>query len=590
MPPFWKTLLSALALSGPSLADRVLYNQAKEFTSLSDASDGFPSQKFRSSDIVAPVLNVNRLERHKVDDAPYIFLGTIYGDMKAGPMILDARDFSLVYADQRFDNTYSSSVQMFNGSRYLVFWVGAHNRGHADGYGLVYDESYNLVYNSTAQGFEEALADMHEVRLTPQGTLIFAVYWNIPYDCSSLGGKSDATLMDCGFQEIDPVTNKVLFQWAASDHFTLEDSHVRYGEAFGVGHDSGFDFFHINSVDKTDDGNYLVSGRHTSTLALVDGTSGKPIWILGGRRNQFKDLSGGKALFGWQHDARFYKNQSHITMFDNHAEYSGRCRGSCKSRGLHLAINTVDMTVRLVHEYYHPASIDSGAMGGLQVLDNGNVMVGWGYNPSFVEYAPNGSVVMSVQRGRLDQGFQADMFAYRAHKGNWTGRPSWLPSAAVDAPYRTTRNATVYLSWNGATDIASWAVLASPDANSLDGFENLVAVANKTGFETAIFLGNSTSCRYMGAAALDKKGDILGATFVIDMENGKPVQLLSGIGNIWPEVDASHTTLSTVLAVAGCVLLTAFVLVRFASRKLHWTTNYKDARYNKIGSEERRIE
>ncbi|KAM5376294.1 hypothetical protein ACJZ2D_005665 [Fusarium nematophilum] len=560
MASFWRrtanALLSALALTGPALADVVLYNQANEFTTLAESSGGFPRQMFRSSDIIAPVLNINSFRSDGIDDAQYIFLGTVYGNMRAGPMILDARDFSLVYADQHYDNSYCSNVQTVNGTRYLVFWEGVHNRGHANGYGLVYDEGYNLVYNVTAQGLDGALADMHEVQLTPQGTMIFSVYWNVPYDCTAMGGEASCLLMDSGFQEVDAATNKVLFRWAASEYFTLADSHARYTEGFGVKEGSGFDFFHINSVEKTDDGNYLISSRHTSTLALIDGTNGQPIWILGGRRNQFRDLSGGRATnFGWQHDARFYKNQSHITMFDNHAEHTGRCDGPCKSRGLHLAINTTDMTVRVVQEYFHPSGIDSGAMGGMQTLENGNVIVGWGYTPSFVEYAPNGTVVMEAHRGKIGQGFQADMFAYRAHKGNWTGRPPWLPSAAVDAPHRTTENATVFLSWNGATDIASWAVLASPYANHVNGFDNIVALANKTGFETEIFLGNRSSCRYLGAAALNKDGDILGSTFVIDMATGQPALMPSNIRDIWPEPEPlmSGPSLLSAVALFGAV-------------------------------------
>lgn len=118
------------------------------------------------------------------------------------------------------------------------------------------------------------------------------------------------------------------------------------------------------------------------------------------------------------------------------------------------------MTASVLQEYYHPGSLDSGAMGGFQSLDNGNVMLAWGYNPSFIEYDTDGIVVMDVQRGKIQQGFQADMFAYRVHKGGWKGRPYWPPSAAVDAPYGTTENATIHLSWNGATDIASWAIVS----------------------------------------------------------------------------------------------------------------------------------
>ena len=98
-------------------------------------------------------------------------------------------------------------------------------------------------------------------------------------------------------------------------------------------------------------------------------------------------------------------------------------------------------------------------MGGLQHLDNGNVLIAWGYTPSFVEYKSDGTPVMDIQRGKIGIKARNDMFVYRARKYDWQGKPTWPPSVAVDAPHRTTSNATVYLSWNGATDVKSWAVV-----------------------------------------------------------------------------------------------------------------------------------
>ncbi|KAH6898136.1 ASST-domain-containing protein [Thelonectria olida] len=598
MASFWrstaKVVLSVLALTGSSLADKIINNNEKEFLALAESNGGFPQQTFKSSDVVAPVFNVRSWNHSAVDDAPYIFIGAVYGKMRAGPMILDAKDLSLVYADQHYDNSYTSQMQEMNGTKYLVFWEGVHNRGHANGWGLVFDENYNLKWNVTASGFkEDALADMHEMRITPDGTAIFTVYWSIAWDATPFGGPKDGLLMDSGFQEVDLATNEVLFTWAATDHFDVKDTHARYGDGFGVGDNSGFDFFHINSVDKTEDGNYLISSRHLWTIALIDGKDGHVIWALGGARNQFLDLSDGKATnIGWQHDARFYKNQSHITMFDNHGEQTGPCKPEhgCNSRGLHLEIDTQAMTARIVQEYYHPAQINSGAMGGLSQLDNGNVMVGWGYNPGFVEYTPDGKPVMDVQRGKFHE-FQADMFAYRVSKHHWTGRPNWLPSAAIEAPHRTTEKATVWLSWNGATDIASWVVLASDFANTLNGHENVVAVANRTGFETKIYLGNQTSHRYMAAAALTKEGTILGSTFVIDMATGQPCLMPSSVTSVWPEMDSPMTKFILFGMIVGATVAVSTLGRWFWRRRYHlpiW--DQMATKYERLDVEERRID
>ncbi|UKZ88675.1 uncharacterized protein TrAFT101_004418 [Trichoderma asperellum] len=540
---YFSSIISAVALLfTPSvLADVPLITNATEYIDLANSQGGFPSQTFRSSAIVAPIFFVNKWEKDQVDDAPFVFLGTVYGEWKAGPMIFDARDMSLIYADQRYENTYTSNVHIINGSRYFAFWEGGHTRGHANGNCLFFDEDYNLRYTVTAQGLGDAEADMHELSVTKDDSVIFSTYFNIPYDCSSVGGPDNALLMDSGFQEVDAATNRLIFDWHASRFFDINDSFAIYNEDYGVSPDSGFDFFHINSIQKTDDGNYLVSSRHLSLLTLVDGKDGHPIWILGGRKNQFTDLSNGEATnIGWQHDARILPSNStgetHITLFDNHGEYSGVCQEKCQTRALHIAIDPVALTARVVSQFFHPENIDSGAMGGCQTLDSGNVMTGWGHNPGFVEYKSDGTPVMDIQRGIIGGEVLADMFAYRVNKGDWTGRPPWPPTVVADAPNGNTLEATIYVSWNGATDVASWAIFASDDHRTISNYTNLIAESPRQGFETIISLASKDiSRRYLAAAAVSASGDVLSSTIVIDLENdGQPAIVTSDIVSLKP--------------------------------------------------------
>ncbi|VUC25397.1 unnamed protein product [Clonostachys rosea] len=571
----WTTVLGAAfgcwLGAGFANADVNPYTNVDAYSALADAAEGFPRQYFRSSDIVAPVFQVNFWDHNAVDDAPYIFLGSVYGHMHAGPMIIDARDLSLVYADQRYENTYTSEVQTINGTNYLTFWEGVHTRGHANGYCLLFDEHYHLKYNVSAQGLHGALADMHEMEVTDAGTVIFSTYFNIPYDLSPVGGPVEALLMDSGFQEVDVATNKVLFNWAASDHFSISDSLAAPDGRYGVGPDSGFDFFHINSIKKTSAGNYLISSRHLSMLALIDGVDGHPIWTLGGKRNQFTDLSGGRATsLGWQHDARFHNNESHITLFDNHGEYTGKCQNKCNTRGLHLEIDPTALTVKVVSEYYHPEQIDSGAMGGYQKLNNGNVLLAWGHTPGFVEYAEDGRTVMDVQRGKIGSSNVDDMFAYRVHKAHWTGRPKWPPNMAMDAPHGTAENATVYLSWNGATDIFKWSIFSSNNPLNISDYGNLHREAKRTGFETSIFLGSNSTSRFVGAAAVDKQGNVLGSSLVYDMQTGQPVLLKSSIDSVRPPQTKYYPkTLDSAGVIGGGVAaaVVVFGLYMFRRRK-----------------------
>ncbi|UKZ77083.1 hypothetical protein TrVFT333_004801 [Trichoderma virens FT-333] len=540
---------AALLFTHSTLADVPLITNATDFIALADSDKGFPSQNFRSSNIIAPVFLVNKWEQDQVDNAPFILLGTVYGENKAGPMVFDARDMSLVYADQKYENTYTSNVYFINGTRYFAFWEGGHTRGHANGNCLFFDENYNLKYNVTAQGLNDARADMHELSVTTNGTIIFSTYFNIPFDCRPVGGPENALLMDSGFQEVDPATNELIFDWQASKFFTIDNSYASYNADYG-----------------THDGNYLVSSRHLSILTLVDGKDGHPIWILGGRQNQFTDLSNGAATnFSWQHDARIIPSSSnitdetHITLFDNHGEYSGPCQEKCETRALRIAVNQVLHTARVVNQFFHPESIDSGAMGGYQTLDSGNVMTGWGYYPGFVEYTSDGTPVMDFQRGIIGGEPLPDMFAYRVNKGDWKGNPSWPPSVAADAPNNSTLNATVYVSWNGATEVASWAIFASNNHSTINSYTNLIAEFPRHGFETAIPLtSTNVTRRYVGAAAVSSSGDVLGSTIVIDLQNeGKPATVTSDIVTLKPpSTSASRdkgTSTSTMGVMGGSI-------------------------------------
>jgi hypothetical protein len=542
----WSTLRTAgvaLAAASAALADIPPFRDQKVFGALAENSDlpGFPSQTFHSSNIVAPIFQVNTWKHDEVDDARYIFLGSIYGHMKAGPMIFDSRDLSLVYADQQYDNVYTSNVQMLNGEPHLIFWTGKHQRGHASGHARLYDQNYNLVSAIHAKNLPgNAGVDMHEINLTPDNHALFTSYPKKVRDTRSVGGKIADTIWEGAFQEVDPITNEVYFQWAASEHFAFNLTHAPRKRFVK---DGGYDWFHINSVEKTEDGNYLVSSRHLGMLTLIDGTTGKPIWILGGKLNQFKDLSNGRATnFAWQHHARFHANQTQITMFDNHGEITDFCHDKgCKSRGLRLEIDTKAMTARIMNEYFYPEDENVGAMGAYQQLDSGNVLVSFGHVPGFVEYKEDGTPVMDVQRGKLRTGNLADMFSYRIFKHNWVGNPTWPPSVAVNVPGNTTSDATVWVSWNGATEVNQWVVLASDKVEELDNVENIIAESPREGFETTIKLDDFHHRRYLTVAALDINGNLLNTTAIVDMATGKNHLEISGITQLSNEPLSNDT-------------------------------------------------
>lgn len=291
-----------------------------------------PRQNYYSSNITSPVFNYGtwRNDFSVSIDSEHLLLTLDYTG--AGPYIFRDDDLSLVYADPSFDYAMNARVQVVEGARYLTFWHGARNRGDSQGFCVFYNERYELVWNLTLGLPLMVDADMHECELTQDDTVLLTAYQDKKFDLTSLGGEPDDILADSCFQELDFHDSKVLFTWCASDHFSPNLTYWNYTSRFdrrqersrdttsaAYATSSGIDAYHINSVQKTSEGNYLVSLRNLKTLTYIDGKTGKPVWHLNGRLNQFTDItrqavlaankgSEGALGFGWQHHARFWDN------------------------------------------------------------------------------------------------------------------------------------------------------------------------------------------------------------------------------------------------------------------------------------------
>ena len=126
------------------------------------------------------------------------------------------------------------------------------------------------------------------------------------------------------------------------------------------------------------------------------------------------------------------------------------------------------------------------------MLPDGNVFVGWGQEPFYSEYTGSGRLIS-------DATFTAGT-SYRAFMAPWTGRPTVPPDVLLR---RSGSSATVYASWNGATQVASWRVLSGSDAAEAVP----VATMPRTGFETAIPVQHPGT--YLQVQALDATGTVL---------------------------------------------------------------------------------
>ena len=179
-----------------------------------------------------------------------------------------------------------------------------------------------------------------------------------------------------------------------------------------------------------------------------------------------------------------------FTVFDNGAAPPKEPQ----SRALILDVDFKNKHVKLGHQYVHPGqTLLSAAEGSAQLLPGGRMFVGWGTNPFFDEFHANGEVIVAGTQGRGNA-------AYRIFTYNWEGHPTTLPDVVV---HHKNGKALVYVSWNGSTNVHSWVILAGKSRSKVKP----IAKARRTGFETAIEVGNPGP--YFAVQARDATGHVL---------------------------------------------------------------------------------
>jgi hypothetical protein len=379
------------------------------------------------------------------------------------------------------DRVMDFKVQSYRGKPVLT-WV------ETPGQYVIFDHSYREIARfGAANGYR---GDHHEFLISPQDTALITIFNDVPADLSLFGGREDGVALQGLVQELDIQTGKIIFEWHSLDHVGLDESYGKPGEDLGY---PGIDYFHINSIDVDHDDNLLVSARKTFAVYKIDRNSGQIIWRLGGKRSDFQ--MGPGARFAYQHDARRLPDGA-ISIFDNGTTVfeNGLPKAVEDSRAIVLKLDERKMTASLVREYTNGRQAD--AAGNAQVLPNGNVFVGWGRARSFSEFSRDGKLLFDARLQRNK--------SYRAFRFPWSARPTDRPAAAAE---RTSKEEVeLYASWNGATDVASWEVLAGEYPSRLGPLGQVP----RNGFETAMKV--RTSKPYVAVRAKDRLGQTLGTT------------------------------------------------------------------------------
>ncbi len=447
------------------------------------------TQAFRSAPALrAPIVT---FQGHDPDPAAGDVVADAQNSLQAGPLILSPNGH-LIWFDPLPNNGVARNVevQRYQGHSVLTFWQGY---GHAFGVGqdVILDHSYQPI--GVVRGAGGFTADTHAFQITPQGTALIATYAAVPADLSAIGGSRQGTLVDSAVQEIDIASGQLLWQWDARAHLPLRDSYI------GKPGKGAYDAYHLNSVQQLPNGDVLISVRNTWALYEIDKQTGNVLWTLGGKHSSFRIGHG--AHFEWQHDAAMLPDGT-ITVFDDGAALTehGLIKDEPQSRGLRIRVNLKSRRATLVHAYTNAPPLLSQSQGSVQGLPDGNTFVGWGSQPYFSEFARNGSELFSIR-------FPVPLQSYRAFRFPWWGQPTTPPSIAVT---RTHSRSRVFASWNGATAVAAWRVLAGPTASAPGAS---VGTFPKTNFETAMWV--RVAQPYFSVQALGTDGQVLGTSPVV---------------------------------------------------------------------------
>jgi hypothetical protein len=379
------------------------------------------------------------------------------------------------------------SEQTYEGQRDLTWWKGrVLSLGFGQGEDIVMSSNYETVARVT--GGNGLKADLHDFQIAPHDIAYITAFNPIRCDLRPIKGKSGGAIVDTAIQQIDMRTGLVRWEWHSLDHIGASESEVE-----APSDATPWDYFHLNSIDPEPDGNILISARSTWAGYQLEGGTGKVLWRLGGNESSFK--MGPGTSMAWQHDGRVLAN-GELTFFDDGS--NPPIHSQSRAVRIKLDLRTREAQLASVYTHADPPLL-AASQGNMQTLADGNTLVGYGGVPAISEYAKGGALLFDAHQ-------PFDMSFYRAFRFPWSGRPL-SPPAVLASLNNTAEETIVHASWNGATGLASWRVLASEHLGSpLQAQAEIPA----TGFESSTTL--PVKHAYVAVQALDSAGHVLGTS------------------------------------------------------------------------------
>ena len=427
---------------------------------------------------------------------------------QGGPLIVDNR-LRPVWFQPVGTSVVSGDLQQetLDGRPVLVWWEGVVTRTGATQSGEVevVDERYRKLATVRAQGPAGCTGagcwkiSIHDAVISGSDIWV-TVYRTVSrQNLVRYGGSARGAVYDAGLQEFslaNPSKPTLVQTWDALNpggrsNVPLSESEQPASHGGDTGLGGSWDAYHINAVQALPNDRVLVTMRNTWAVYLLDASSGAVVWKLGGKASSFRLPVA--ASFEWPHDAQMLANGD-VSLFDDNCckfESSGQfAKPNGFARGLVLKLDQTSRSASVAASYLHAPRLVVSFLGSMQLLAGSRALVGWGNQPFFSEYSQTGRQLLDVQFPHKDLSYRALL------SSSWVGAPYYPPLGAARTGHTST---TVYASWNGATQVATWVVLAGTTSAKLSE----VAAARPNGFETAIELRKRTPYRFFQVRALD---------------------------------------------------------------------------------------
>ena len=155
----------------------------------------------------------------------------------------------------------------------------------------------------------------------------------------------------------------------------------------------------------------------------------------------------------------------------------------------------------LVRQYTNPSkTLLAESQGNMLSLPGGNWLLGYGRLPNFTEFNASGHVLFDATLGRNVQNF-------RTYLAPWSATPTSAPSLAVQPAGAGALN--VAASWNGATEVASWQVLAGSSPASLS------VVVQRPAQRLSDDITVRSTPAYVAVQALNGAGAVIGTSATV---------------------------------------------------------------------------